>query len=46
MLEQSGEGEPGLPRVRDLPAGVRLTSLAMKISSGYDGIREELSALC
>ena len=32
-----------MPFVRDLPAGARLTSLAMKVSSGYDVIREELS---
>ena len=29
--------------MRDLLAGARLTSLAMKVSSGYDAIREELS---
>ena len=27
MLDQRGEGEPSLPRVLDLPAGVRVTSL-------------------
>ena len=35
MLDQRGEGEPSLPRVLDLPAGVRVTSVAMKVSSGY-----------
>ena len=34
-LDQGGEGEHSLPRVLDLPAGVRVTSVAMKVSSGY-----------
>ena len=35
MLDQRGEGEPRLPRVLDLSAGVRVTSAAMKVPSGY-----------